>query len=74
MISAEGIVKLFGKIKPIKIIRFGTVTVAGGKPRIRLDGETTASIKRYPYLGSYTPTVNDRVVIIHGIVFGKIVR
>lgn len=59
------------------IIRFGTVTDATGRPRVQLDGEDAATTRRYPYLASYTPTVNDRVMLVRGgstwVVVGKIV-
>jgi hypothetical protein len=48
-----------------------------GKPQIVFDGETVASIKRYPYLSSYTPVANDRVLLANvggsHVVLGKIV-
>lgn len=73
MITAEEFVGLFGKEKKSNNVRFGIITDAIGRPRVRLDGETTASIKRYPRLASYTPTAGDRVQIIAGVIQGKIV-
>lgn len=47
-----------------------------GRPRIVFDGESVASGKQYPYLSSYTPAANDRVLLalVSGsyIVLGKI--
>jgi hypothetical protein len=59
-------------------VRYGTVTDATGRPKVQFDGETAASGRRYPYLSSYTPTVNDRVMLLRGgggawVVIGKIV-
>jgi hypothetical protein len=46
---------------------------SSGRPSLVFDGETTATIKKYPYLSSYTPVANDRVMIIKGVIVGKIV-
>jgi hypothetical protein len=59
-------------------VRFGTVTDVTGRPKVQFDGETAASGRRYPYLSSYTPTLNDRVMLLRGgsgawVVIGKIV-
>jgi hypothetical protein len=47
-----------------------------GRPRIIFDGESSPSAKRYPYLSSYVPKANDRVLLasISGtyVVLGKI--
>lgn len=44
--------------------KLGTVTaLISGSPKIRFDGEHTASEKLYKSLKSYTPTVNDRVLM-----------
>lgn len=34
-----------------------------GRPRILFDGETQLSSKRYPYMESYTPKQNQRVLL-----------
>ena len=65
-------------IKPTKQtdgISFGQIepSYASGRPRIMLDGTDTISVKAYPYLSSYTPVANDRVMILKGVVIGKIV-
>lgn len=48
-----------------------------GRPTILFDGESTASTKTYSYLGSYTPTIGDRVLLISAgtswVILGKIV-
>jgi hypothetical protein len=55
-------------------IRFGTVDAAhvSGKPKIVFDGMDAAGPKLYPYLSSYRPFANDRVMIVQGVVIGKI--
>lgn len=49
---------------------------ATGRPKIVFDGDTSASGKAYPYLSSYTPSANDRVLIANvggsHVVLGKI--
>lgn len=48
-----------------------------GRPRLLFDGEDTVSNKKYPYLSSYTPVANDRVIVtnINGmrVILGKII-
>ncbi|MGM0882586.1 MAG: hypothetical protein ACQEXQ_16285 [Bacillota bacterium] len=48
-----------------------------GRPTLTFDGESTATVRTYPYLSSYTPAANDRVLIAivghSGVVIGKIV-
>lgn len=73
MIRLTDFVDIFGNEKTKKLIRYGVITNAAGK-RVKLDGESSASIKRYPHLSSYTPVVGDKVVIISGVIYGKIVR
>jgi hypothetical protein len=57
----------------------GTIDSAytSGRPKIIFDGETTASLKKYPYLDSYTPAANDRVLLLKVsgsyVIVGKIV-
>jgi hypothetical protein len=48
-----------------------------GRPTVQFDGEDSPTIKAYPYLSSYTPTANDRVLVAivghGGVILGKIV-
>ena len=48
-----------------------------GRPAVKFDGESTASTRTYPYLSSYTPQANDRVLVAivghSGVVVGKII-
>jgi hypothetical protein len=52
-------------------------THSSGRPQIVFDGEDSASSKRYPYLSSYTPSANDRVLLVNvggsHVVVGKII-
>jgi hypothetical protein len=45
--------------------RLGTVDpgYASGRPKVTFDGETTLSVKTYPYLSSYTPIAGHRVLL-----------
>lgn len=47
-----------------------------GRPRVRFDNETTASVATRPYLSSYTPAAGDRVLlgrVGHGwVVLGRV--
>lgn len=36
---------------------------SGGRPRIIFEGESTASLKAYPYLASYNPAAGDVVLL-----------
>ena len=50
---------------------------SSGRPKVVFDGETTASEKQYPYLDSYAPAANDRVLLMRVsgsyIVIGKVI-
>lgn len=43
----------------------GTVksSTSGAGVTVQIDGESSATTKKYTYLSSYTPAVNDRVLI-----------
>lgn len=43
-----------------------------GKPKLIFDGETTVTVKHYPYISTYTPKANDRVMLIGDTVMGAI--
>lgn len=68
--SSDGIRIRYGRIDP---------NYTSGKPQvifdsdINPDGPSTPSTKTYPYLESYTPAANDRVMIIDKVIIGKIV-
>ena len=58
-------------------MRLATVTSTAGGVKVQFDGETTPSTKLYKRLASYSPTVNDRVLLVNVggtyIIVGKIV-
>lgn len=49
--------------KGLTRFKIGTIANANGKPTVKFAGESQPSQKRYSYLDSYTPTVNDRVLM-----------
>ena len=55
----------------------GVVTATSGGLKIKISGEATAREKSYKRLASYTPVINDRVLLakISGtyVVLGKVV-
>ena len=55
-------------------IKFGTIQskYKTGRPRVIIDGNTAATVKTYPYLSSYTPAANHRVMIVKGVILGRI--
>jgi len=63
------------QIKESKNVELGKIDpyYSSGKPSIVFDGEIQASVKKYPYLSSYQPTANDRVMVVRGVVVGKII-
>lgn len=75
--NAEQFVQVFGnKRDEKKLIRFAKIdpAYATGKPRLVFDGEAQATLKQYPYLASYAPAAGDAVMVVHGVVIGKIMR
>jgi hypothetical protein len=75
MIDANFFIENFKNPKQEKIIQFARVdpNYTSGRPRLIFDGETEVSGKAYPYLSSYTPQPNDRVMVVKGVVVGVIV-
>jgi hypothetical protein len=61
--------------KKEKIIQLAWVdsNYTNGRPRLIFDVESTISGKAHPYLSSSTPQPNDRLMVIKGVVVGKIV-
>lgn len=59
--------------------KLGTIpgTYASGRPTVQFDGESSASTQTYPYLSSYTPAADDRVVLLRvgaaWLVMGKVI-
>lgn len=75
MIDHEFFLSNFLNKKREKTIQFARVdpNYSNGRPRLIFDGESAVSGKAYPYLGSYTPAADDRVMLVKGVVIGKIV-
>jgi hypothetical protein len=78
-IAAEVLRLLEATQKSERIVRFGTIpaTYVSGRPAVLFDGETSASIKTYPYLASYAPTIGHRVALIRAgatwLIIGRVV-
>lgn len=58
-----------------KEVRFGTIETGytSGRPRIQFDGESAAGGKLYTYVSTYTPSAGDRVIVVNGVILGKII-
>lgn len=81
MITPEKFVNLMNqniKGQDEQSVLLGTIpaTYTTGLPTIQFDGETQASAKTYPYVASYIPKANDRVMLVkqgHGwVIVGSI--
>jgi hypothetical protein len=77
---AEEFVKLISSLNTKeKAFSLGKIDPAytSGRPKVIFDGDTVPSTKTYPYLSSYTPQANDRVLIANvggsHVIIGKIV-
>lgn len=75
MIDHEFFISAFMNPKQEKVVQFARVdpNYTSGRPRLIFDGESTVSGKAYPYLSSYTPQPNDRVMVVKSVVVGKVV-
>ncbi len=75
MIKTDEFIQMFGNKEPEKIIRFAKVDPAyvSGRPSLVFDGEDAPTVKKYPYLSSYTPLANDRVMVVGKVIVGKII-
>lgn len=75
MIKPSEFVRAFGNREEDKLIRFAKVdpNYTSGRPSLIFDGESTPTVKKYPYLGGYTPVANDRVQVIGGVIQGNII-
>lgn len=65
---SELLAAIAGYVRPMipDPIRMGTIDAGyvSGQPAVVFDGESIASGKTYPYLDSYTPSADDRVVLV----------
>ncbi|WP_163102246.1 hypothetical protein [Peribacillus alkalitolerans] len=50
-------------------------TYTNGRPKVIYDKDILSGelSKTLPYLASYTPSANDRVMVIKGVIIGKII-
>ena len=73
--DAKDMIKLFKNPEQQKLVRFATIDSAytSGRPSLIFDGEDTATLKKYPYISTYTPTAGDRVMLIKNVIMGAIV-
>lgn len=62
------------QIATIKI-KYGVIDPAytSGRPKVIVDGSDMPSDSGFLRMESYTPTANDRVMIINDVIIGKIV-
>ncbi|MDP4158135.1 MAG: hypothetical protein Q8911_00015 [Bacillota bacterium] len=71
------IIKDQGSNSPVFLLGMIPSGYTTGRPTVKFDGESTASTRTYPYLSSYSPASNDRVllaVVGHGaVIIGKII-
>lgn len=76
MIHPSEFVDLFMTREEEKIVQLGKVVPAytSGRPSVIYDVDllTGTLSKPLPYLDSYTPAAGDRVMIIKGVIIGKI--
>lgn len=75
MINPDFFLQNFKNKKEEKAIKFARVdpNYTNGRPCLIFDGENVVSGKQYPYLSSYQPTANDRVMLVKEVVVGKII-
>lgn len=77
MITPEFFVKNFANQKEENTVQFATVdsNYNIGRPSVVYDADILAGTlsKPLPHLESYTPVASDRVMVIHGVIVGKIV-
>jgi hypothetical protein len=75
VISKEEFIELFGNKEPEKVIHFAKVdpNYVSGRPSLVFGSESVATVKKYTYLSSYTPAANDRVILVGGVILGKII-
>lgn len=74
MIKMDVFLDAFKNDKPESIVKFARIdnTYTTGRPRLIFDGEAVRTVKAYPYLSTYTPIANDRVMVVHGVIMGAI--
>ncbi len=80
MLNADELVILLQQLnKDEKAFSLGVIQsgYSSGRPKVKFDGDTSNSSKQYPYLSSYTPASNDRVILANiggsHVILGKII-
>lgn len=79
MIDANEFWNMVSKNKSTTYYKLGTIDTAhtSGSPKVTFDGESVVSTKTYTRLSSYTPTANDRVLLLvvgaTYVILGKII-
>jgi len=41
-----------------------SASYTSGRPSVIFDGESVDTVKKYPYISSYTPVADDRVLLL----------
>jgi hypothetical protein len=75
VISLDSFKKNFMNPKKEMLVKYARVdpNYTSGRPRLIFDGEDVVSGKQYPYLSSYQPTANDRVMLLKNVILDKII-
>lgn len=75
--NADEFVVWFGREKQENMVQFGKVdpNYTVGRPSVIYDIDIISGTlsKPLPYLSSYVPAANDRVMVIKGVIVGKII-
>ncbi|MCL6454377.1 MAG: hypothetical protein K6T78_12265 [Alicyclobacillus sp.] len=79
IIRALGFTSSGGGSEVYSAFRIATIPSSysgSGRPTLQFDGETSPTVRTYPYLSSYTPAAGDRVLVAlvnhGGCILGKI--
>jgi hypothetical protein len=75
MLTPNDFLDLMDEKKIDKTVRFGKIDPShvSGRPKVLFDGNSTVSTKKFPYVSSYTPAANDRIIVLKNVIIGKIV-
>lgn len=75
MIDVNDFLDLTEEKSPLVSVKFGKIpsNYTTGRPTVILDGMTIPTVKRYPYIGTYVPKANHRIMIVQGVIMGNIV-
>lgn len=70
MITSQEFVGMFKQKDEKELVKFAMINCT--ECSLQFDGESTETSKKYPHLASYTPNIGDKVIVLHGVVLGKI--